>query len=143
MSKSVGERLFGLERELADLHSVVSQLNARVAYMDSIQRAWIDREGVERVQAMVNELAAKTADKRRAEIASKIEAMLAAGTHATSLEVGERSIISLQVEEGPVFGPQLVRASDARPLVGAKVGDLVGKYRILACVDPVGEVADA
>jgi hypothetical protein len=92
---------------------------------------------------MVNEFAAKTADKRRAEIASKIEAMLATGTHATSLEVGERSIVSLQVEEGPVFGPQLVRASDARPLVGAKVGDLVGKYRILACLDPIGGVADA
>lgn len=145
MGKSVGERIAYLEQQLAATERVVATLDSRVRYLDAIQRAWIDREGVEVIQKMVFDYTSKIASTKMAEIRAKVDDLTSSKAVALSLEVGPRSIVVIQVElgQGAVPELQLVLAERAAPLLGAKVGDLVGKNRILEIYDRIDGVAHA
>lgn len=142
--KSVGERLSSTEGRLSTLEKIVDTLDSRVRYMDAVQRAWIDREGPEAVQKMVTDYTAKRAAQKLTALRAKVAEMLSGNIVASTLEVGSNSIIVVQVhQDGLVPDPQLLRSRQAAPLIGAKVGDKVGKYEILEVYDFRDGVADA
>lgn len=142
--KSVGERLFLAESRLSTLEQIVDTLDGRVRYMDAVQRAWIDREGPEAVQKMVADYTAKVAAQKLAAARAKVAEMSSDGVVVSTLEVGSNSIIVVHVhQDGLVPEPQLLHSRQAAPLVGAKVGERVGKYEILEVYDFRGGVADA
>ena len=141
-TKSVGERLSILERRVAEQDAIINTLDSRVREMDAVQRALVRRGGAEDVQKAMNELAAEIVAERRSKIDQDVEVLLASG-YLQALEVGPNSVIVLQIEGVPVPEPQMVKAEQAKVLVGAKVGDLVGKYRILRAIDLGKGHADA